>query len=170
MRPSTERALLGIVVAISLVMFGLQAFVVRPRLWPAGAGIALSGDTVMGLLAAPQPVAVIRPPNLSTVVGAPVAVLRVWPGGPAERGGSKPGDVFDTMPADAAGALRVWRDHHRTPWGEPPVVESVNGAPIVNLEHQTIWSTPDAPWAPWLRQHLGPLAQMAAFIIGAAVL
>ena len=73
MRPSTERAVLGIAVAISLVILGLQAFVLRPRLWPAGAGLALSGDTVMGTLAEPRPFAVIRPPNLRDA-GATVSV------------------------------------------------------------------------------------------------
>ena len=77
MRLSTERALIGAVLAISLVALGLQAFVLRPHLWPAGAGFALSGETVMGTLAAPRPVAVIRPPDLRDASGATITVLRV---------------------------------------------------------------------------------------------
>ncbi len=53
MRLSSERLLIGAVLAVSLVILGLQAFVLRPRLAPAGDRPA---------------VAVIRPPDLG---GAP---------------------------------------------------------------------------------------------------
>lgn len=45
-----ERLLIGAVIALSLVTPGLETFVLRPHLWPAGAGLALSGETVMGTL------------------------------------------------------------------------------------------------------------------------
>jgi hypothetical protein len=48
MRVSPDRLLVGGVFALSLATLGLQALVLRPHLWPAGAGVALSGDTVMG--------------------------------------------------------------------------------------------------------------------------
>ncbi len=109
--------------AISLVTLGLQAFVLRPHLWPAGAGLALSGDTVMGALAAPRPVAVIRPPDVRDVAGTSVTVMRVWPGGAADRAGIREGDrirgitrpatrigLDSGLPQDAVDVLRVWRD------------------------------------------------------------
>src|SRR5688572_5061965 len=97
MRPSTERALIGAVMAIALITLGLQAFVLRPRMWPAGAGLALSGDTVMGTLAAPRPVAVIRPPDLTNVDGRCINVMRAFPGGPGDRAGLRQGDCVSRV-------------------------------------------------------------------------
>jgi len=62
MPTSAERLLIGAVLAISLVSFGLQAFVLRPHLWPA--------DEV-------SPLAVIRPPNLGGAQD-PATQLRIW--------------------------------------------------------------------------------------------
>jgi len=56
MRASSERLLIAAVLAASVVTLALQAFVLRPYLWPAGAGLAVSGDTVMGVLSAQRPV------------------------------------------------------------------------------------------------------------------
>ena len=73
MRLSTERALIGAVMVVSLITLGLQAFVLRPHLWPAGAGLALSGDTTFARWAAPSPIVVIRPPDVrDRVAGKPV--------------------------------------------------------------------------------------------------
>ena len=36
---AAERLVIGAVLAVSLVTLGLQAIVLRPRLWPAGGGI-----------------------------------------------------------------------------------------------------------------------------------
>jgi GAF domain-containing protein len=187
MRPSTERLLIGAVMAISLVTLLLQAFMLRPHLWPAGAGLALSGDTVMGVLAEPQPVAVIRPPNISEAAGTTVLVTRVWPGGAADRAGLRVGDQvrgithaanrigLDTgVPAEPRDALRVWREMQRLAPGETlqlDVTAADGAARTVSIEQPAVWSTPGgAPWGAWSRQHLGPLLQMAAFLIGAGVL
>ena len=62
MRLSTERLLIGAVLAVSLVTLGLQAFVLRPRLWPAGERPSI---------------AVIRPPNLGGAQD-PADKLRIW--------------------------------------------------------------------------------------------
>ena len=40
----------------------------------------------------------------------------------------------------------------------------------VVMDDPPIWSSNNRPWGTWLRLHLGPLAQMTAFLIGAAVL
>ncbi|HEX6163901.1 MAG TPA: hypothetical protein VFZ31_11075, partial [Vicinamibacterales bacterium] len=79
MRLSTERAVLGVVMAISLITLGLQAFVLRPRLWPAGAGVTLSGGETFARWAAPSPFAVIRPPDVSGVLGEAIRVLQIVP-------------------------------------------------------------------------------------------
>src|SRR5262245_13460180 len=121
MRVSTERLLVGAVLAISLVMLLLQAFVLRPRLVPGGAGFTVSGDAVMGPFAVPRPIEVIRPPDLADVLGQPVDVVGVVADGPAARAGLREGDRLRGLgtpaarigldagvPGDPADALRVW--------------------------------------------------------------
>lgn len=194
MRPSTERLLIGAVMAVSLVTLGLQAFVLRPQLWPAGAGLALSGDTVMATLAAPRPVAVIRPPDLSGMIGADVTVIRVQPGGPADRAGIRQGDrirgitrpatrigLDSGLPRDAADVLRVWRAMQEIAPGETLNLDVTGADPstpltaggttrAVSIEQPAVWAMDGPPWSAWLRQHLGVLSQLTAFMIGAGVL
>lgn len=173
MSPTAERLLLAFVMAISIATLGLQALALRPYLWPAGAGLALSGETVMGTLAAPRPVSVIRPPDISTVAGAPISVLRVFPGGAADRAGLRVGDVVRTLPGDPAAVLSIWRDQQRLGPSEPVPLEVTRdggAAQTLMLERPAIWAAPASPWGGWLRQHLGPLTQMTAFLSGAAVL
>jgi hypothetical protein len=194
MRLSTERALIGAVMAISLITLGLQAFVLRPHLWPAGAGLALSGETVMGTLAAPRPVAVIRPPDLSGMIGTSVTVVRVQPGGPAARAGIREGERirgitrpatrigFDSgLPQDAADVLSAWRALQQMAPGETLNLDVAGADPSTSLgaggvtrgvivEQPAIWAMDDPPWGAWVRHHLGPLSQLLAFLIGAGVL
>ncbi|MDO8679942.1 MAG: protein kinase [Acidobacteriota bacterium] len=198
MRMTSERFVVGAVLAMSLVTLVLQAVVLRPHLWPAGAGLALTGDTVMGTLAAPRPVAVIRPPDVSRIEGADVTVARVWPGGRAERAGLQAGmrvgaivnssgetlSLADGLPADSAGVLRVWREMHRLRPGSAITIEVTGGdkpaggdKPLglsetrtIILEQPAIWSTGGNTLGPWLRLHLGPLSQVTAFLAGAATL
>src|SRR5262245_26863963 len=107
MRPAAERVLISVALAISLVIFGLQAFVLRPHLWPAGAGLALSGDVIMGALAAPQPIAVIRPPSVPKLFGEIGTVERVSPGGGADQAGIRAGDRVKAIkrPGDRFGVV-----------------------------------------------------------------
>lgn len=192
MRLSSERLVVGAILALSLVTLALQALVLRPYLWPAGAGLALTGETVMGTLAAPRPVAVIRPPDVSGVTGKPVTVARVWPGGTASRAGVQEGvqvgaivngsgerlSLADGLPADSAGVLRVWRDLHRLRPGSAITIDVLGGDKpsglsemrTVVLDQPAIWSTGGDTLGPWLRLHLGPLAQVMAFLAGAATL
>ena len=186
MRLSAERALVGAVMAISLVTLGLQAFVLRPHLWPAGAGLALSGDMVMGQLAAPHPVAVIRPPDLHSVVGQHVTVVRVVAGSRADRAGLREGErirgitrpttrigLDSGLPRDAADALLVWRELQKIAPGETlnlDVMGADDQTRGVVIEQPVVWEMDDPLWSAWLRQHLGPLSQMTAFIGGALVL
>ena len=199
MRLSTERAVIGAVMAISLITLGLQAFVLRPHLWPAGAGLALSGDTVMGALAVPRPVTVIRPPDIGRVMGSHIDVVRVAPGGQAERAGLRAADRVISITAqmtvpvtdrsdvrglarmdlrslqaqDPEMALRVWRDMQRLAPGATLDVD-VSGADgaarTVSIAQPAVWALDNPPWSAWFRQHLAPLTQMAAFLAGACVL
>ena len=190
MRLTTERAVIGAVMAVSLVVLGLQAFVLRPRMWPAGPGLALSGGETFARWAVPSPIAVIRPPDVSQAFDTPATVVRVFPGGTADRAGLRAGDRVDSITGataatgdaqglvrldaraldsnDAETALRLWRDAHRIAPGAALAVAT--GERTVTIEQPAIWSMSDAPWSAWLRQHLAPLSQMAAFIGGALVL
>ncbi len=173
MRVSTERLIVGAVLALSAVTLVVQAFVLRPHLWPAGAGLAVSGDTVMGTMAEPRPVAVIRPPDVRGTVGQPVSVTRVWPGGVADRAGIRVGDIVRRLPSDPSGVLRSWRDTQQVAPGTALALTITNadGATrAVVLEQPAIWSMAGGTWAAWLRLHLGPLSQVTAFLAGAGVL
>ncbi|MBY0496090.1 MAG: protein kinase [Cyanobacteria bacterium] len=173
MRLSTERALIGAVMTISLVTLGLQAFVLRPHLWPAGAGLTLSGETVMGTLAAPRPVAVIRPPDVRDAAGQTISAMRVWPGGAAAQAGVREGDVIRALPTNPAEVLRVWREQQLAAPGDPVTFEFAGASGshrAITIERPAVWAMDDPPWGAWFRQHLGPLSQMTAFIAGALVL
>jgi len=192
MRLSTERALVGAVMAISLVTLGLQAFVLRPRLWPAGAGLALSGES-FARLAPPAPISVIRPPDIrDAVAGQPVTAVRVVPGGQADRAGVPngaravditlnscafdqcPGVMFESMlvpldgqpktPGDALTEWRLLQDMSGL------VSFSGSDGTTVTFDQPAIWAMQDPPWGAWFRQHLAPLSQTTAFIAGALVL
>ena len=170
MGAQTERLILAAVLVVALITLVLQAFVLRPRLWPAGPGLALSGDTVFARLAAPRPVAVIRPPEVTALANNPAAVVDVFPGGPADHAGitrntsgltiTLQSTTLDLQPRDGPAALQAWRAMQYS-------TGHIGGVP---LDQPPIWSAPNGPWGAWLRVHLGPLVQMAAFLAGAAVL
>lgn len=188
MRVSSERLLVGAVLAVSVVTLALQAVVLRPYLWPAGAGLVVSGEAVMGVLAAPRPAAVIRPPDVTGVAGAPVTISQVWPGGAADRAGLREGmhvrsivggrgdrlNVEQGLPAAAPDVLRVWRSIHRLMASGAITIEVTDRGSgdtrTVQIEQTGIWTADATTLGPWLRQHLGPLAQITAFLGGAATL
>jgi cyclophilin family peptidyl-prolyl cis-trans isomerase len=170
MGAQSERLILGAVLVISLIALFLQALVLRPRLWPAGPGLALSGDTVFARLAAPRPIAVIRPPEVADIATTPAAVVAVFPGGPADRAGISTATsdlrielestTVDLQPKTAEQALQAWR----------ALQTSAGRIGDVAIDQPPIWAAPNPPWGAWLRVHLGPIVQMAAFLSGAAVL
>ena len=194
MRLMSERVVVGAMLVLSIVTLGLQAFVLRPRLWPAGPGLALSGDIVFGRHAAPRPIAVIRPPDVSALLDSRVTVVGVVGGSPADVAGFRKGDTalrvsvnfpaFGPSTADKPEALEITLD------GRPRSAEQVlrewraiqhQNASLLALgrdgtirtlwlEQPPIWSAENRPWSAWLRLHFGPLAQMATFLAGAAVL
>ena len=181
MRLTVERAIVGAMLALSLITLGLQALVLRPRLWPAGPGLALSGDTVFARLAAPRPVTLIRPPEVGAIATTNATVVDVFPGGPADQAGVARGTgdlhialesqafaagvkiqpaTLDLRPQPPDAALLQWRSMQAG-------TGSINGVP---LDHPPVWSAPNDALETWLRLHLGPLAQMTAFLAGALVL
>src|SRR5688500_18612215 len=91
------RLVASIVLALSLLMFALHLFIVRPNLWPAGAGVTLSGDTVFATLSEPMALPRIRPPRLDEAVGRPIAVTRVHPSSGAVAQGLTGGAMVATL-------------------------------------------------------------------------
>lgn len=53
-----------VALVLAVIVFVMQAAVVRPRLWPAGAGLVISGDTVLASLGEARIFAALRPPDL----------------------------------------------------------------------------------------------------------
>lgn len=181
--------MIGGVLLLALLTLGLQAAVLRPYLWPAGAGLLLSGDTVMGPLAAPRPATAIRPPDISSAGAAPFVVSAVWPGGPADRAGVIQGtqvrgfvDAAGTLRplptsqrADPAEMLRLWRAAQALGAGHPITLSIADpglasDARLVTIPQPAVWDGPGGSASVWLRQHLGPLLQAAAFLAGAVTL
>src|SRR5687768_14688430 len=175
MRLMSERVVVGAMLVLSLITLGLQAFVLRPRLWPAGPGVALSGDIVFGRHAAPRPIAVIRPPDVSArFAGKEITVSRVVPGSPAERAGFVDGDRalritlyegaflpdsgekaeaieinLDGRPRSAEDVLGEWRvvQHLR---GDLTAVGADGTFRRIYLEQPPIWAAENRPWSAWL--------------------
>lgn len=173
MRLSPDRLVVGVVLALSAATLLVQALILRPHLWPAGAGLAVSGESVMATLAEPRPVAVIRPPDVNAAAGQSVTVTRVWPGGAADRAGIRAGDVIRELPADPADVLRTWREAQHLRPGAPLALSITSPTGVVReavVEQPAIWTMDGATWSAWLRLHLGPLTQVTAFLTGAAVL
>ena len=120
-------AAIALITALSATAFVLQAVVVRPHLYPAGAGFITSGDAVMNELGEPAAVGVAHLPDLRTVLDRPVTVTEVWPGSPADRAGLAPGAVITAvesaggiqlaigpaLPADPLETMAVWRTMYR---------------------------------------------------------
>jgi len=119
----------ALVATLSIITFLLHATIVRPRLFPAGAGLALSGDAVFNELSEQELVGFAHLPDIRSVLGQPVMVTAVWPGGEADRAGVRPGaqvlaitdqdgerlDLSEGLPADAAATIATWVHMYRMP-------------------------------------------------------
>ena len=188
-RVSIEQLVVIVVLGLALLVLGLQALVLRPHLWPAGAGLVLSTDTIFGQFAESHALGSIRPPDIRSVAGKKVTVARVWPGGPAEANkvaeglpvyalsgaGGQLVDVSQGLPSDPAELLRLWRTTYdvdpRTPvtlslpeTATSPVLRTVTFA------RSSVQMLDADGRRTWFRLHLGALAQITAFIAGAIVL
>jgi hypothetical protein len=165
------------IVTLSVLYTVIQAGLVRPYLWPAGAGAVLAGDPTAHL-----PLKA-RPPNVVKDFASAPEITRVAPGSPADAAGIvaggrlRAGDrtdgagrvTFDARLSTGAGRLDVWRELYRL---------GVSGAVNWEVEAQdgaTRRLLLDRPSAlvsdtdGWARRHLGMIVQMSVFT-GAAVL
>jgi predicted Ser/Thr protein kinase len=163
------RTVVVIILAHSLVVFALHLSSVRPYLWPAGAGVTVSGDTLFGVLSAPHAVPRIRPPHLDEAELASLKVTQVEAGGGAARMGVTEGMPV-AGPATIEDALRAWRERYRR--GPHASVELVDAATrgAFAWTPRPVWEADAAARREWLRTHLGAILQMTAFLAGACVL
>jgi hypothetical protein len=184
---SSARLLLMTVLALSLLVLALQVTVVRPRLWPAGIGATLSGDTVLASLSEPRTVAQIRPPDVAGVLDRPLEITMVAASGEARRRDLAPGMTVDLVldrsesiaptaqvpgrfPSTPEQVLDIWRQaYRRGPTGDVPLTDRSSGQAML-LPSVPAWELDDNVRALWLRQHLGVMVQTAAFLSGALVL
>jgi len=178
------RAAIVVVGVLSGAAFVLQLGVLRPRLWPAGGGLILSGGALMASLAEPAPISVAMVPDPRPFLGQPVTVARLWPDGAAARAGLRAGDHVvamgdakghhvnfgPTLPDEVAGALAVWRQMYRlSPIGPLTLhVEDLPGQPPrrVVVPRPAVWSLDAEVVGDWLRAyHFGPLAKHLAYTL-----
>ena len=171
--PSTRarvRALVGGTLGLSVLSFVLQLLVVRPDIWPAGAGLMLSGDLLPARLSEPDLMLRIRPPDLRRALPQSLTVTAVIPGSEAARLGIVQGMTVSPSLADAESALRSWRDEYRKGPAGPVTLTIESLRKPVTLQPQSVWGVETATRSAWLRQHLGALIQMAGFLTGATIL
>jgi predicted Ser/Thr protein kinase len=183
-------ALIAILV-LSATVLVLQLAVVRPFLWPAGAGVALTGDSILVPFAIPSPLPRVRPPDASRAADVGV-VAAVREGGEAALAGLAPGvrvtavsgpgpgpDMRQVTGVSGPGAdmrqaelLRVWRDAYwlGTRGAITVTVDRAGSSDEIALDRPPFWSLDNATRAAWLRVHAGALLQTAAFLAGAIVL
>jgi hypothetical protein len=184
------RLVIVVVGALTVTLFLLQAVVVRPRLYPAGAGLALSGDGLFGPLSEPSAISFARLPELAGSHGPAVIVRRVWPGGAADRAGVAPGtriaaiedatgrrvDFGQGLPATADGSLILWRQMQQLATEGPltlDVAEADRPAPPrrVVLERPAVWSLDIDTMVAWLVEyHAGPLAKLLTYTLAALLI
>ena len=164
------------VVILSLLYILFEVTLVRPYLWPAGTGAALTSDP------AAQVHLLARPPNVREHLGQPIVVRAVAPGSPAEERGIKPGTQVLAIGSDAGSLdlrpatrtslaleLDLWRAQYRLGVRGPLswTVHDAAGDRVVNLDRRSAWTSRVDGWA---RIHLGRLLQVVVFVGGALVL
>jgi hypothetical protein len=155
------------VLAFSLLAFLLHVVSIRPYLWPAGAGLTLTGDTLFTTLAEPSAVPRIRPPRLDPATLHRVTVTRVVPDGAAARAGVVLGTEIEA-PDSVPQALIEWRDRYRR--GPRAEVRLTSNTGPFTMTPQPVSQVDAATRRDWLRAHLGAILQMGAFLAGAAIL
>jgi tRNA A-37 threonylcarbamoyl transferase component Bud32/GAF domain-containing protein len=166
------------VVGLAVLYTILQVLLVRPYLWPAGAGLTVAGDPTAHL-----PIRA-RPPDVARNFTSPPEIVRVAEGSPADAGGLVAGErlraqraignasrsvTFDDRLASEAGRVAVWRELYRAGVTGPVQldVESQDGAvrEVALDRPPAIRSGADG----WARRHLGMIIQTVVFT-GAALL
>jgi predicted Ser/Thr protein kinase len=190
--PSRVQLLVWLVLTLCVLLYAVQLTLVRPRMWPAGAGVALSGDALPGVLSEPAPIGRIRPPALPGLLGRPITVVRANSESDAVRAkglavdvpvrlavpgaAAADGAALVRFPERIDDALRLWRAVYRTaPARWAGVRFGRAGAPadadvVLPRDLRPLWQWSGGTRDAWLRAHLGPLLQMGAFLLGAIAL
>jgi GAF domain-containing protein len=184
-----RRLALAIVATLSVITFALHATVVRPRLFPAGAGLALSGDAVFNELSEQQVVGFAHLPDLRGVLGQPVTVTAVWPGGEADHAGIRVGaqvlaitdadgerlEIGDAFPSDPTTGTLMWVHMYRLPPSGPVTltVRDAGGGPPrdVTLARPAVWTLDGETAFTWFWQFHGwALAKHVAYTLSALLI
>ena len=181
------RSIVSTILALAIAIAGLHLAVVRPYLWPAGAGIVLNGDRLFASLGELRPTPQLQPPDVMAVANTSVKVARANPslssGTNAIREGTAITSIYSTrvgrielsqgIPGDPKQILTIWRDAYhlgaRVPL-EFRVQQAADEGRIIKIDREPVWRTDRATQAAWLRQHGGPLLQVIAFLGGALAL
>jgi tRNA A-37 threonylcarbamoyl transferase component Bud32 len=164
------------VVILSLVYAFLEVTLVRPYLWPAGAGAAVASDPASRL-----PV-IARPPDVRQHVGQAIVVRAVVPGSPAATRGIEPGteilaigseagtvDLRPSTRTSLAREVEVWRAQYRLGVRDPVswTLKEGSGQTTVMIGRYSAMTIRTSGWA---RAHLGMMMQVVVFIGAALVL
>ena len=175
------------VVALSVLYTIHQVLLVRPYLWPAGAGAVVEGDPIADI-----PMRA-RPPDLTRYFRRAPQITTVAPGGAAAASGLQAGDRLlgvervpypDTMridvsldypdgstPMASSESLVVWRKWYWKGVSGPVVwlVRPSTGPPDrrVTLDRVPVWQSATDGWA---RRHLGMIVQTIVFTGAALIL
>ena len=181
------RPIVSTILALAIAIAGLHLAVVRPYLWPAGAGIVLSGDRLFASLGGLQPIPQLQPPDVVKVANSTVIVTRANPSRRSATTAVIEGTVITSIynarvgrielsqgiPSDPERVLTIWRDAYNLGTQSPlelRVRPAADEGGIIKVEREPVWRTDDATQAAWLRQHGGPLLQVIAFLGGALAL
>jgi hypothetical protein len=182
-------AIVFVAAALTVATLIVQVSLVRPYLYPAGAGLTLSGDAIMNELAEPPPVGFAHLPNVAAAMGRPVTITNIWPGSPADRAGLQVGmlvtgirhasggrvDWGETLPADAVGTMRVWAQTYRMSPTNQVTLTVVDrpGAPPreVTLDRPAIWSLGWTNFSRWFWEfHGAPLDKHLVYTLAALLI
>jgi hypothetical protein len=181
---ATLRMAIVVVAALAIASLYVQMGVLRPRLWPAGAGLILSGDSLVATLAEPAVFALPHLPDVRPVLDQPVVVTSVWPGGAADRAGVVTGDHITAveddagrrvefgwrLPSTSAGVLEIWRQMNTLSPSGPLTLDvgEVGSVRRITIDRPAVWSVDGHTARTWLATyHFFPLAKLVAFTLAA---
>jgi hypothetical protein len=183
-----RRVAVAVVAALTVTTFVLHALVVKPHLYPAGAGLTLSGDSIMNELAEPPPVGFAQLPDLGSALGRPVRITNVWPDSPAARAGLVPGlqvtavedasgrrvSIGEALPSDPVALIRLWAETYRLSPTGPVTLTVLDGAGTpreVTLDRPAAWSSGSRLFSRWFWEfHGAPLDKHLVYTLAALLI
>ena len=168
-----RRLAVALVATLTVATFLVQAAVLRPHLYPAGAGLTLSGDAIMNELAEPPPVGFAHVPDVGAALGQSITITNVWPEGSAARAGLTVGMIVTgvedasgrrvewggALPENADAVIRLWAQIYRLSPSGPvtlTVIERPGDAPHrVTLDRPPVWSLGWSTFSRWFWEFHG---------------